>query len=55
MKDKSLEFLEQAVDNGFINYPLMAEKDPLLESVRGTEKFKKLITRVKHEWENFDA
>jgi hypothetical protein len=55
MKDKALEFLDQAVENGFINYPLMAEKDPLLESIRGTERFKKLITRVKHEWKNFDA
>jgi serine/threonine protein kinase len=55
MTNKALEFLEQAIENGFINYPLIAEKDPLLENVRGTEQFKKLIKRVKHEWENFDA
>ena len=55
MKNKALEFLEQAVDNGFINYPLMAEKDPLLHGVRGTERFKRLMTKVKYEWENFDV
>jgi hypothetical protein len=55
MKDKSLDFLEQAVNQGFINYPFMEVKDPILVSIRGEERFQKLMKRVKHEWENFDA
>jgi serine/threonine protein kinase/tetratricopeptide (TPR) repeat protein len=55
IRDKAVEFLEQAVDNGFINYPLMAVKDPILERIRGEERFQKLMKRVKYEWENFDA
>jgi hypothetical protein len=55
MNDKSLDFLEQAVNQGFINYPLMSIQDPILETIRGEERFQKLMKRVKHEWENFDA
>jgi Tfp pilus assembly protein PilF len=55
MKNAALDLLETAVDNGFINYPLMSEKDPILEGIRGEARFKKLMKRVKHEWENFDA
>ena len=54
-KEKSLEWLEQAVNQGFINYPLMAAQDPLLEPIRGEERFQKLMKRAKHEWEDFDA
>jgi len=55
MEDAALELLEHAVNHGFINYPLMSEKDPILKGIRGEERFKKLMKRVKHEWENFDA
>jgi len=52
-KDKSLEWLENAVDRGFINYPFLNEYDKLLNNVRGEEQFKKLMERVKYEWETF--
>jgi non-specific serine/threonine protein kinase len=52
---ESLNWLENAVDRGFINYPLLAEKDPFLESIRGEERFKKLMVRVKREWESFEV
>jgi hypothetical protein len=51
----SLEFLENAVNRGLINYPLISEIDPLLENIRGEERFKKLMERVKYEWENFEV
>jgi non-specific serine/threonine protein kinase len=54
-KDKSLEWLENAVDRGFINYPFLNEYDPFLENIRGEPRFKKLMERVKHEWENFEV
>ena len=40
---------------GFINYPMLAEHDPLLESIRGEERFERRLVRVKREWENFEV
>ena len=54
-KEKSFEYLENAVNRGFINYPLIAELDPFLKTIRGEERFKKLMERVKNEWENFEV
>ena len=53
-KDKSLEWLENGVNRGFINYPFLNEYDKLLNNIRGEERFKKLMERVKYEWENFE-
>jgi non-specific serine/threonine protein kinase len=54
-KVKSLEWLENAIDRGFINFPFLNEYDPFLENIRGEERFKKLMERVKYEWENFEV
>jgi len=54
-KEKSLEYLENAVKQGVINYPLLSEQDKLLNNIRGEERFKKLMERVKYEWENFEV
>ncbi|MFQ5652033.1 MAG: hypothetical protein ACE5IY_19040 [bacterium] len=54
-KDEALIWLEHAVNSGFINYPLLAERDPFLENIRGEERFQKLMVRVKVEWENFEV
>jgi TolB-like protein len=54
-KDESLKWLERAVEWGLINYPLLYEIDPIIEKVRGEERFKKLMERVKYEWENFEV
>ena len=54
-KKEALNWLENAVDGGFINYPLLSKKDLFLENIRGEERFKKLMERVKYEWENFEV
>ncbi len=54
-KEMSLEFLENAVNRGLINYPLISEIDPFLENIRGEKRFKKLMERVKSEWETFEV
>jgi TolB-like protein/lipoprotein NlpI len=54
-KEKSLEWLENAVNRGFINYPMLYDYDRLLINIRDEEQFKKLMERVKHEWENFEV
>ena len=51
--EDALNLFEHAVNRGWINYPLFNEYDPLLENIRGEERFKKLMERVKYEWENF--
>lgn len=55
MKRESLSYLENAIALGFINYPFISEVDPFLENIRGEPRFKKLMKRVKHEWENFEV
>ena len=54
-KQEALDWLEIAVNRGFINYPFLSEYDPFLENIRGEPRFKKLMERVKHEWENFEV
>ena len=54
-KDEAITSLECAVNLGAVNYPWYNEIDPLLENIRGEERFKKLMERVKYEWENFEV
>jgi len=53
--EKAMEWLERAVNLGFINYPFLNDIDPLLENIRSEPRFKKLMERVKKEWENFEV
>ena len=50
----ALDWLENAINRGFYNYPFM-EVDPFLKNIRGEERFKKLMERVKYEWEHFEV
>ena len=52
---EALDWLENAVNRGFLNYPFLSEYDPFLENIRGERRFKDLMERVKHEWENIDV
>jgi len=54
-KEEAYKWLEHAIERGSINYPLFNELDPFLENIRGEERFKKLMERVKQEWENFEV
>ena len=54
-KSDALEWIENSINHGYINYPFLNNYDPLLENIRGEERFKKLMERVKYEWENFEA
>jgi hypothetical protein len=42
------------VDSSFVNHPFLT-RDRLLESIRGTERFERLMERARREWETFDA
>ena len=52
-KEEALNWLERAVERGWINYPLFAHQDPLLKNIRGEARFKELMVEVKREWEAF--
>lgn len=53
--ENALNWLENSINHGFINYPFLNKQDPLLEQIRSDERFKKLMERVKYEWENFQV
>jgi TolB-like protein len=54
-KEKSIEWLENTVNRGFINYPFLNKYDPLLKNIRSEDRFIKLMERVRFEWENFEV
>jgi non-specific serine/threonine protein kinase len=54
-KEKTIDWIEIAVNHGFINYPFLNEYDYLIDFIRGDERFEQLMKRVKHEWENFEV
>jgi TolB-like protein/Tfp pilus assembly protein PilF len=53
-KAESLKWLENAVNRGFTNYPLISEQDILLENLREEPGFKSLMKKVKKEWDHFE-
>ena len=54
-KEKALYWLENSVNRGFINYPFFEDHDFTLNNLHDEERFKKLLERVKYEWENFEV
>jgi serine/threonine protein kinase/cytochrome c-type biogenesis protein CcmH/NrfG len=54
-KSESLKWLQRMIDLGHCNYPLLSKLDPFLENIRGEARFKKLMERVKYDWENFEV
>jgi serine/threonine protein kinase/tetratricopeptide (TPR) repeat protein len=53
-KEEALDWLENAIHRGFINYPYI-QCDPFLDNIRGDERFKKLAQWAKNEWEHFEV
>jgi non-specific serine/threonine protein kinase len=54
-KEAALDCLELDLNLGMSNYPLMSERDPFLANIRGEERFKGLMERVKYEWEHLEV
>jgi len=53
-KKEALDWLENAVNRVYINYPFISKYAPFLDNIRGEERFKKFMERVKCEWEHFE-
>ncbi len=54
-KEEALDWLENAANLGFINYPFLSKVDPYLENVRGEDRFKRLMEKVKYDWEHLEV
>jgi serine/threonine protein kinase len=54
LSDTALDWLENAIERGFINYPMIAEHDPFLTTLRGQSRYDELLERVRREWEVFE-
>jgi hypothetical protein len=54
-KDDAIIWLERGIKWGFINYPFLNEFNPFFENIRDDERFKKLMEKVKIQWENFEV
>ena len=52
-RDRALTWLERWIDRGALNYPLLAQHDPLLEPLRGEPRFQRLLDRIRPERESF--
>jgi non-specific serine/threonine protein kinase len=51
----AMEWLNMAVERGFINYPLLHHLDPFLEKVRHEPAFTQLMERTRERWEAFEV
>lgn len=49
--DAAIDWLGNAVDRGFLNYPLFATVDPLLAPLRSHPRFQALMERTRVAWE----
>jgi tetratricopeptide (TPR) repeat protein len=55
LNETALDWLENAVERGFMHYPMLAEQDPFLAKLRGLPEYEALLERVKREWEEFEV
>jgi hypothetical protein len=53
--EEALDWLEHAVRCGFINYPFLAEVAPFFGNIGGEVRFRRLMERVKYEWQRFEV
>lgn len=54
-RDEAFRWLERAISRGFINYPFLSERDPLIANLRSDQRFGDLMSRVRRRWETFEA
>ncbi len=54
-RDAALDFLERAVDFGYINWPFLSQHEPFLANIRSEARFVRLMDRVNRAWEAFEA
>jgi serine/threonine protein kinase len=53
-REAAIDFIERAVEFGFINLPMLSEHEPFLANLRGEPRFVRLMERVRRAWEAFE-
>jgi predicted Zn-dependent protease len=53
--DDAFAWLEIAAQCGFINYPFLAQADPLLEDLRQDPRFGERMENIKQQWQAFEV
>ncbi len=51
----ALQWIETAMDRGFINFPMIGKLDPLLDNARKAPGFPELLNRIETRWETFEV
>ena len=54
-KESAIEWLQVAIDRGFMNYPFLARHDPSFAALHGESAFNTLLEAARHRWERFEA
>ncbi len=52
---QALDWLANAIDCGYINYPYLSQYNKILVKLHGDPRFDSLMQRAKYEWEHFDV
>jgi TolB-like protein/thioredoxin-like negative regulator of GroEL len=55
MPERAVDWLEVAVERGFVNYPFLARQHPFFRDLRRTPRFVRLLATVRTRWEAFEA
>jgi serine/threonine protein kinase len=53
-REAAIDFIERAVEFGFINEPWLSKHEPFLASLRGEPRFSRLMERVRKAWRAFE-
>ena len=54
-KEKAIDWLDNAMHRGFINYPFLVRLDPFLETLREEAAFDQLMDQIKQRCEAFEV
>jgi serine/threonine protein kinase len=54
-KALALDWLANAINRGFTNYPHLSQHDKLFSKFHGDPQFETLMQKARYEWERFDA
>jgi hypothetical protein len=51
--EKALDWLENSITRGFVNYKFLSSIDPYFKQIQDEERFARLMKRAKYESDNF--
>jgi tetratricopeptide (TPR) repeat protein len=54
-RESALQWLQVAIDRGFVNYPFLSRHDPAFEALRSDSAFMALLEIARHRWEQFEV